>query len=1375
MALPRKSIPRDRSGFALIVAVVLMSFILLILLSLSLYSRIEMGTAASQVHLSQARENARLGMLEALAALQVAAGADQRVTARAEILEGRGVDVLDENRYWTGVWNVEEDDLLDYSDSALTRDSATGNIDKNNDQATWLVSHDPSVTLTGPEADLAAIQNADGLYGMVDLLKYAVDDENAVQQAGRVPVPSDSGSVEGTYAWWVADEGLKAKINTRDRSQDIIANGTSEKRLKNQLPFLASRKTNLNVLDDYTEVLEVNDSMSDRLADFGSLEALTSDKADADQISREHIHDLTFDSYGVLSDTLHGGLKLDLTRGLDDQWQQFLQALEPNTSNWYGGEWPEPQSIFKAPWPDDYPAASMGYPISSEDYGIWGPYWDILYQYYNLYKPTIPLYPEIKVGVVKVSKSNDGLLYDFTGYKTPSGGSPANIADVNDLTPSVEPRGAGPGGGHSANEPQYESSGYYIPMPEFSKHKPYRGNWFGLPKTVALNRGKQYDEAFRREPLWNQMQPVLIRSQMGFGLSTFETSTPPTVNDDGSEDHYYKVRIHLYPAVVLWNPYNVNLQAKDYRITIEPHLKIQLYDNPISGEGGSISGDYGGDHYYFRGVKIPDESTNWALQSSIRGYPLEELLNENAWGDEVANSGTTDVYDPRVQNAGNLGYFGGESSTFSLNFVIRQASFEPGEIKIFGLSDDNAGNDIPFSDGDLELLEGATTDTGVYVELHQTAEDTQFHGGKRRVAINEIPVTFEADPVNPAHKVPSPEKTYYFKFFANSKDSFYQWKGSQIDFNLSMLDETLTPSSNQAEVDIGGGLTNAQFFDENSDFIKERNGLLALPISASAVTATVGVPRVPSAEKLLIMDWRLKGTELGTDGVPVISQFSPRRITANRLFTKVETPFPETLLGQLYEHHVYGDGREYPADGTGDILDIDSNGSRAFWGEDSSFNSHSQVILYEVPRQPLQSVGAIMHANLSFYDTMPAYAVGNSYASPYVPTDATSTWKYIERLEIVNTDNYVFADYSYLLNNELFDRFFFSTVPPNYSTGSNQDYAVLRSKLPPFKALDAAYIEAGEPLPNSAMTYFTKDGESTEDTLEKLQGTQALTTAASRLLVDGAFNVNSTSVEAWMAFLAGSAFGPDEYLDINSIDGGDTRLDDEQLGFPVSRFSSPRGSNSGSSGSWQWRGFRSLDKDQLKSLAENIVAEVKKRGPFPSMADFVNRRLVNGELGRRGALQAAIDKSVVNDDPLYTRSVAPSGKDSSPYDDTNGMIEANTVAVQAAGIPGWVSQNDVLRVYGPLMSVRSDTFTIRAYGDSIDPLTQKVRGRAWCEAVVQRLPEFVNGDDAPEVAVNKQAEAHGVWAQNEDLADENKLFGRRFELISFRWLNEDEI
>ena len=94
----------------------------------------------------------------------------------------------------------------------------------------------------------------------------------------------------------------------------------------------------------------------------------------------------------------------------------------------------------------------------------------------------------------------------------------------------------------------------------------------------------------------------------------------------------------------------------------------------------------------------------------------------------------------------------------------------------------------------------------------------------------------------------------------------------------------------------------------------------------------------------------------------------------------------------------------------------------------------------------------------------------------------------------------------------------------------------------------------------------------------------------------------------------------------------------------------------------------------------------------------------------------------------------------------------------AAAAPGYLTQADILQALGSHLTARGDTFLIRSYGDCVNP-KGKVESRAWCEAVVQRFPEKVNP-------------AENI---SDPPANPAKDFGRRFRVVSFRWLGEEEI
>ena len=87
--------------------------------------------------------------------------------------------------------------------------------------------------------------------------------------------------------------------------------------------------------------------------------------------------------------------------------------------------------------------------------------------------------------------------------------------------------------------------------------------------------------------------------------------------------------------------------------------------------------------------------------------------------------------------------------------------------------------------------------------------------------------------------------------------------------------------------------------------------------------------------------------------------------------------------------------------------------------------------------------------------------------------------------------------------------------------------------------------------------------------------------------------------------------------------------------------------------------------------------------------------------------------------------------------------------------PGFVTQADLLAMIGPALTARGDTFLIRSYGDAVNPKNQKIQTRAWLEAVVQRMPEPVHPQSGDK------------WKPDS--------LGRRFRIISLRWLAPEEV
>jgi hypothetical protein len=439
--------------------------------------------------------------------------------------------------------------------------------------------------------------------------------------------------------------------------------------------------------------------------------------------------------------------------------------------------------------------------------------------------------------------------------------------------------------------------------------------------------------------------------------------------------------------------------------------------------------------------------------------------------------------------------------------------------------------------------------------------------------------------------------------------------------------------------------------------------------------------------------------------------------------------------------------------------------NRGYWGPDNA-SGLSHVVMYEVPTAPLSSLGQFMHANVGIrgYDAL--HAMGNSFPSPYIPlTDKVG-------IHSVYSDyNVYIPDYSYLLNEALWDGYFFSTLTPQITPifEKNQDF---ETYLTDFFAGNASalnprihgYLSSGQ-TPASVVGNLVSDGEVKSD---------AYSWTAANLLNLGAFNVNSTSVDAWASLLSGLRDVVLTYLNSEAS----TFDEDAEDGVALSGFTLPNGSSSEA-----WQGFSRLSDEQVLSLAGHIVDQVRTRGPFTSLGQFVNRSLEVGPNGLGGVLQnalAATESDASNpinsnfdfSDVSYgveSASEGSSGHEAQSlakldYLDWDNVKDSTGATLKVGvGAAGYLTQGDLLVALGNLLTVRSDTFRIRTYGEVLDPVLGETVSEAWLEAVVQRLPEPVERASADPSSID----------YNEPASTSD--FGRRYKIISIKWLEPNEI
>jgi hypothetical protein len=454
-------------------------------------------------------------------------------------------------------------------------------------------------------------------------------------------------------------------------------------------------------------------------------------------------------------------------------------------------------------------------------------------------------------------------------------------------------------------------------------------------------------------------------------------------------------------------------------------------------------------------------------------------------------------------------------------------------------------------------------------------------------------------------------------------------------------------------------------------------------------------------------------------------------------------------------------------------------------GGNTSGDGTSFLVTHSIPREPVLSLASLQHSMANGFtrdkpDTAQPYygnsasnqrirlpmlpqishAIGNSLAPAVLEKDQTTG----------SLTGRPLADHSYLANQALWDDWFFSSISPR-DKGPN-------GNGPTQKNLADAFFSGSGKLPIARYRPDLGDKTPTQTLNDLFSATsprpEATTRAASYLRVEGLFNVNSTSVEAWKAMLGSlrkqkivkraSATDPiDDTIQPEIVDSSTSDTPVFGLHAPTAETANtvPMDLKPLIQPNAQWTGRRSLNDDQIEDLAEKLVEEVRKRGPFLSLADFINRRPGNdGDLARCGAVQAAIDAAGLNDGFDARLASAAAGIQ---------FPDAETKYPAAMGAPGVLKQADILTPIAPVLSARSDSFVIRGYGEKRDATGTKVLAKAWCEAVVERDKNFVDPTDGPETSeIDPNTNQLKLTATN-------RKFGRRFAIRSFRWLHPDEV
>lgn len=404
---------------------------------------------------------------------------------------------------------------------------------------------------------------------------------------------------------------------------------------------------------------------------------------------------------------------------------------------------------------------------------------------------------------------------------------------------------------------------------------------------------------------------------------------------------------------------------------------------------------------------------------------------------------------------------------------------------------------------------------------------------------------------------------------------------------------------------------------------------------------------------------------------------------------------------------------------------------------------NEDVPVFELPRSPLLSVAQLQH--LSIPEKVP-FLVGRSTTG--------GAW-----------------------GNALFDQHFFSGL------GAGTTWTDTSAPLPNTLARvlrrkpDGTALALADLYPTSISTPDPAAPDNPD--APPIVTTSMAGLSAKYVMQGGAFNLNSTNPDAWAAVLRSVRFPEGrefQYLDADPTTG---TASDSTVATLTAEAAFPRYSQSAqetyktSPGylhtdsnttnsftvhtEYYRKGFRTLDAATVTLLAQKIASlvetHIRAHGPYKSVQEFLD------------PISTTVPDP--NDDTLTITTTGPSVLEQAIIDlklnqDPNIPVDPDTqIGGDYPMSSIYLTQADIMTVLAPVLFTRSDTFTVRAYGEANNPLTGATEGKAWCEAIVQRLPEPVTAVDATK-PTDDEYRIPGAG-------------GRRFKIISLRWLTRSDI
>ena len=1126
----------------------------------------------------------------------------------------------------------------------------------------WLVSGDQDQLDAIADAGTAAADDV-AIFEGVDAAGNA--DPASTVKVPKVEVATATPGNSSYYAYWVEDEGVKVDLawnegnfSDTDRQQAArLSTAPGPDHAVFEGPFASGVSYPLEKGSGYVDDLEKAFSSAD-------MPLVMNSTTNQSSWLKENRHNMAMNVRGVIADVKKGGLRRDLSLAFEMDGDDDVDSEGGYTGdddNLILGKFNQQIGEFVAG--NDGLAAPLNAPgmtikdrflyrdfssagnffsadINGGNTVVRGPSWWLLRDYANLYK--------------RLKTSGNDYTLDSRAYfpnRTTRGEIYDNLIDIH------------------ANDQFFPSNKRYL-------------------KIHALNKEQNTSGGYAFRPIRANYAPVLLGVNAIYSLVYADN----------------KLQMSVDPFFVLWNPYNTQIEARKFAITLQ------------NGLPGGIR---------FR-VTRPDGTV------TVHGRP-----GSGGGG-----------YTTRGTGTGFSNYATQTIGFADLSYLATDLIMEPGEVLIYSPpKEKDRSTDATVANDEIKLginysVAGTGDDkTGIFFE--QFPDETGGNWAPIEVGENESPANYQVD--------------IMFNLYHRS------------DFAIVAISSTNLPDNDAKAKDL---TTKATFGDHiagkeyrlnvgtgNTTDYNYNNGPLGYTFSykfSEIGGITPGLKESFGISSMLTLPTDHPLTNVNSLRMEPFSHLNATPVTC----TNTEYSYrkgPPNIVSNIIA-----------ARGINNLLNIvgfdisNASGDNGFYGKSYQLaEGDTHFPLIDIPRAPLHSLVELTGANVGTRLLEPTHAIGNSWKPPYIPTDGI----YADR-ETAGQQTSI-NDVSWQLNDALFDRYYLSglapefgyltevlpsTIPKTYrytATGS------LNATLNNFYGADHKTAKA-----NPALEPHVPTDKIPEDIVTELLETtlgEALTSPTNQTpgykkigaysLIKGAFNVNSTSVKAWRAFLQGN-----KDLALESVQG----TTDSETGtpFPLASTTSaeihPKDPVNGVQDVELWEEFSRLTDEQIwddndtasdltddTGLAVEIVNQVKARGPFMSLSDFVNRRVGNDSRSYQGAIQEAIEQAGTNGNQttgirdntsetipnyhLHTY-LFPFADDDADTNNTNNYLGSRN---NATGIPLEVNQANILLPLAPRLSARSDTFKIRAYGEVRDS-DNNIIAQATCEAVVQRLPEYVD-------------------------------------------------